>query len=200
MDGVSGADPIRLGTGVTTTASRLRNAIEEVKMVTTALPARYGHSAGGMMSVTYKSGTNQLHREAEDRYINNTLLHRAYFNLNHATSPFSYHNLAALLTVPSICQSCTTGRTGRSSCSAGPGITKYNQQLFADVPTPDMLGGDFSFGGMGYPIYDPQTTRKDAAGTWIRPVRGQHRSDRPLRSRREEFPEPATVEPSQQFG
>ena len=50
-----------------------------------------------MLSVTYKSGANQLHFEGEDRYINNPLLHRAYFNLERPTAPFSYHELAALV-------------------------------------------------------------------------------------------------------
>ena len=31
-----------------------------------------------------------------------------------------------------------------------------------------MLNGDFSFGGIGLPIYDPTTSRQNAAGTWIR--------------------------------
>ena len=56
-------------------------------MVSTVFPAEYGHSAGGMLSATYKSGTNRLHFEGEDRYVNNAMLHRAYFNLGNA--PFS---------------------------------------------------------------------------------------------------------------
>jgi hypothetical protein len=169
MDGISGADPIREGTGVTTTASTTQNAIEEVKMVTTALPAEYGHSAGGLMSVTYKSGTNELHGEAEDRYINNTLLHRAYFNVNRPTSPFSYHNLGALLTGPVYFPKLYNGKN-RTFFMFGWSRhhEKYNQQLFSDVPTPEMLNGDFSFNRLGYPIHDPRSTRQDANGTWIR--------------------------------
>ncbi len=169
MDGISGADPIREGTAVTTTASTTQNAIEEVKMVTTALPAEYGHSAGGLMSVTYKSGTNQLHGEAEDRYINNTLLHRAYFNAVRATSPFSYHNLAALLTGPVYLPKLYNGKDKTFFMFGwSRHHEKYNQQLFADVPTADMFQGDFSFNGLGYPVYDPTSTRQDAKGTWIR--------------------------------
>ena len=79
MDGISGTEPIRGGVATNRIMSTTQNAIEEVKMVTTVLPAENGHSAGGMLSVTYKSGTNQLHFEGEDRYINNAQLHRAYF-------------------------------------------------------------------------------------------------------------------------
>jgi len=39
--------------------------------------------------------------------------------------------------------------------------------LFATVPTPEMLNGDFSFGGIGLPIYDPATIRQNASGTWV---------------------------------
>jgi len=169
MDGISGADPIREGTAVTTTASTTQNAIEEVKMVTTALPAEYGHSAGGLMSVTYKAGANRLHGEAEDRYINNELLHRAYFNVNRPTSPFSYHNLAGLLSGPVYFPKLYNGKDKTFFMFGwSRHHEKYNQQLFADVPTPEMLRGDFSFNGLGYPIYDPTTTTQNAAGTWIR--------------------------------
>ena len=95
MDGISGTEPIRGGVATNRIMSTTQNAIEEVKMVTTVLPAENGHSAGGMLSVTYKSGTNKLHFEGEDRYINNSLLHRAYFNLDRPNAPFSYHELAS---------------------------------------------------------------------------------------------------------
>jgi hypothetical protein len=31
-----------------------------------------------------------------------------------------------------------------------------------------MLNGDFSFGGKGYPIFDPASTAQDAGGNWMR--------------------------------
>ena len=34
------------------------------------------------------------------------------------------------------------------------------------MPTPEELGGDFSFGGIGYPIYDPASTQLLPNGTW----------------------------------
>ena len=39
----------------------LQNSVEEVKILTTALPAEYGHSAGGIMSVVKKTGTNSFY-------------------------------------------------------------------------------------------------------------------------------------------
>ena len=86
MDGISGTEPIRGGVATNRIMSTTQNAIEEVKMVTTVLPAENGHSAGGLLSATYKSGTNQFHGEAEDRYMNNALKHRDFFQLARPTN------------------------------------------------------------------------------------------------------------------
>ena len=169
MDGIPGTEPIRGGVATNRIMSTTQNAIEEVKMVTTVLPAENGHSAGGLLSVTYRSGTNQLHFEAEDRYINNPLLHRAYFNLERPTAPFSYHELSALVSGPVVLPKLYNGRNKTFFLYGwSRHHEKYNQQVFADVPTPDMLNGDFSFGGRGYPIYDPASTMQDASGAWMR--------------------------------
>ena len=167
MDGISGTEPVRGGVATNRIMSTTQNAIQEVKLVTTVLPAESGHSAGGLLSATYKSGTNQLHVEAEDRYVNNAMLHRAYFNLGNA--PFSYHELAGLVSGPVYLPKLYDGRN-RTFFLFGWSRHRevYDQSVFADVPTPDMLNGDFSFGGKGYPIYDPASTRQDANGKWIR--------------------------------
>ena len=74
MDGISGTEPVRGGVATNRIMSTTQNAIQEVKMVTTVLPAENGHSAGGMLSATYKSGANQLHVESEDRYVGNPIV------------------------------------------------------------------------------------------------------------------------------
>ena len=166
MDGISGTEPVRGGVATNRIMSTTQNAIQEVKMVTTVLPAENGHSAGGMLSATYKSGTNQLHVEGEDRYVNNAMLHRAYFNLGNA--PFAYHELAALVSGPVYLPKLYNGKN-RTFFLFGFGRHNevYDQSVFADVPTPAMLNGDFSFNGLGYPLYDPTTTRQEG-GKWIR--------------------------------
>jgi hypothetical protein len=153
MDGIPGTEPIRGGVATNRIMSTTQNAIEEVKLVTTVLPADQGHSAGGMLSATYKSGTNQLHLEAEDRYINNKLLHRAYFNLQKSNDPLRYHELAGLLSGPVYLPKLYDGRNKTFFLYGwSRHHEKYDQQVFATVPTPEMLNGDFSFGGIGYPI------------------------------------------------
>ena len=84
LDGIAGTQPIVGGVATNRIVSSTPNAIEEVKLASTVLPAEFGHSAGGMLSATYKSGTNRFHFEGEDRYVNNDMLHRAYFNLGNA--------------------------------------------------------------------------------------------------------------------
>ena len=136
-------------------------------MVTTVLPAESGHSAGGMLSATYKSGVNQLHVEGEDRYVNNAMLHRAFFNLGNA--PFSYHELSGLVSGPVYLPKIYNGKNRTFFLFGWSRHHEvYDQSVFADVPTPAMLNGDFSFNGLGYPIYDPTTTHQDAAGKWVR--------------------------------
>jgi hypothetical protein len=167
-DGIPATEPIRSGVATNRILSTTQNAIEEVKMVTTVLPADSGHSAGGMLSITYKSGTNNFHMEAEDRYINNALLHRAYFNLLRPTAPFSYHELSGLVHGPVYLPKIYNGKN-RTFFLYGwqRHHEKYNQQVFADVPNDEMLNGDFSFNGLGFPIHDPASTRMEGA-RWLR--------------------------------
>ena len=62
VDGVNGKEPgIQNFGGTDTQISSTQDAFEEVKVYTTGTPAEFGHSAGGLMSVVFKSGTNQLH-------------------------------------------------------------------------------------------------------------------------------------------
>lgn len=165
MDGISGTEPIRGGVSTNRIMSTTQNAIEEVKMVTTVLPADQGHSAGGMLSATYKAGTNSLHLESEDRYVNNAMLHRAYFNLGNA--PFAYHELSELVSGPVILPKIYNGKNRTFFLFGWSRHNEtYDQSAFADVPTPEQLGGDFSFNGLGYPIYDPATIRQDTSGKW----------------------------------
>jgi hypothetical protein len=52
-------------------------------------------------------------------------------------------------------------------------IEKKSNQFYQSTPTNEMKGGDFTMGGIGYPIYDPASTRRLADGTWARdPIAG----------------------------
>ena len=51
------------------------------------------------------------------------------------------------------------------------GLARHHEEggenILRDVPSAEMLNGDFSFGGRGNPLYDPLTTRLQGT-TWIR--------------------------------
>ena len=62
-------------------------------------------------------------------------------------------------------------------------IEKKSLALTSQTPTPDELNGDFTFGGLGAPLYDPYTTRQNRE--WYldpRSAAGEHRSEGPVRS------------------
>src|SRR5690606_32244879 len=56
------------------------NAVEEVKVFTTALPAEYGHTASGVMDIVKKSGTNQFHGMASLYGRGRSMQHRLFFD------------------------------------------------------------------------------------------------------------------------
>jgi hypothetical protein len=69
IDGVNAKEPV-LGNpnNFDTVMTSTLDMIQEFKMYTTGLPAEFGHSSGGQLSGIMKSGTNQFHGSAEDRY------------------------------------------------------------------------------------------------------------------------------------
>ena len=101
-DGVLGTTP---GTGQISTARNISTSphnMEEVKVLTTALPAEYGHSGGGVMSITYKSGTNQLHGLLEERYVQKKMIHRAWQDSRVAPGDLAFHLMSGSVSGPII--------------------------------------------------------------------------------------------------
>src|SRR5580698_4417841 len=73
------------------------DALMEAQVWTTGIPAEQGHSSGGSYNMVTKSGTNDLHFTAEERYIRKNFLHRQVFNQGPTNTPFEYHNFDATL-------------------------------------------------------------------------------------------------------
>jgi hypothetical protein len=176
LDGVSGKEPVR---GAVNDDQKIMTGtldmIQEFKMFTTGLPAEFGHSGGGVLSAVYKSGTNSFHGSAEDRYLNGALVHRQYFDqlkrcdVGLPCNPWSYHEMSATaggpVRIPKI-------YNGKDKTFWFFGFQRHQEHVsetaITNVPTPAMYNGDFSLGGKGYPVYNPASTRQDAAGKWIR--------------------------------
>lgn len=140
------------------------DSLQEAQVFTTGIPAEIGHAAGGAFNLTTKSGTNDLHFSAEERYINKEWLHRQVFNQFSTTTPFEYHNFNTTLSGPVTIPKLYNGRN-RTFFLLAYRLDYDHEQNFAtvSVPTQAELNGDFSFGGLGYPIYDPKTITCGAA-------------------------------------
>ena len=168
-DGVAGTTP---GTGTLGTGrnmSTVEHNMEEVKVLTTALPAEYGHSGGGLMSIIYKSGTNQLHGMAEERYMARQMIHRNFGDAQRPTNNFGFHLMSGSLSGPVVLPKIYDGRNKTFFLM---GFQRHHEKASenndVDVPSPAMLAGDFSFGGVGDPIYDPASLVQLPNGSYSR--------------------------------
>jgi hypothetical protein len=168
-DGVSGTNPGNGTVGLARNMSPPEHNVQEVKILTTTLPAEYGHSGGGVMSITYKSGTNQLHGLAEERYEPKNFIHRRWEDQRPSEGAFGYHLMSGQLSGPIVLPKLYNGRN-RTFFLYGfqRHHEKASENAFADVPNQAMLNGDFSFGGIGDIIYDPNTLTRLADGSYSR--------------------------------
>jgi hypothetical protein len=179
-DGVFGNDP-QSSTGID--IKPVENSVGEVQVVSGTLPAEYGHSAGGVMTVSKKSGTNEYHGEASDLGRTRSMAHRQFFNAYKTSDPQPgapdgvpawFMQLDASLSGPISIPKIYNGKNktffffGYQKL-----IEKKSTAYTSQTPTPDELGGNFNFGGIGQQLYDPSTTHQLANGTWTRqPIAG----------------------------
>jgi hypothetical protein len=135
------------------------DALMEAQVWTTGIPAEQGHSAGGSYNMVTKSGTNDLHFTAEERYIRKNFLHRQIFNQAPTTTPFEYHNFDSTLGGPIFLPKVYDGRNKSFFFLAFRFDYDHEQNtVTANAPTQAMLAGNFDFGDVAsQPIYDPLT-------------------------------------------
>lgn len=156
----------------------VQNTVEEVKVLTTTLPAEYGHSAGGVVSVVKKSGTNEFHGLAADYGRTRRMSHRLFFDRLKTSDPQPgnpngvptwFMDPEANVSGPVLIPKVYNGRN-KSFFFFGYQklIEKKAAQVLVNTPTDAMKAGDVSYGGVGQVIYDPATTRQNADGTWSR--------------------------------
>jgi hypothetical protein len=187
-DGMYGVSPNNNGW----TTDTIQNTVDEVKILTTALPAEYGHSAGGSITVVKKSGTNELHGLISEYGRWGALQHRRFFQIYQwgqeqpvykSNGTLDYvkkgdrllfqmpdGNISGPIYIPKIYD----GRNKSFFLFAFQRlIEKQGIQNTYTVPTAAMKQGDFSFaerptGVLIDQIYDPRTTVKNSDGTWSR--------------------------------
>jgi hypothetical protein len=159
LDGIGGKEPVRSMIGSTNqVTSTTIDALQEVKLFTTGMPAEFGHSAGGLLSTVFKSGTNSFHGSAEDRYIQKVLIHRTKLEQLPRNNPFTYHELSGTMGGPVYIPGLYNGKDKTFWFF---GYQRHHEKggetATLAVPSPEMLAGNFNFGGLN-PIYDPDTT------------------------------------------
>lgn len=168
-DGIYGVKP----TGGWTTDT-IQNTIDEIKVITTVLPAEYGHSAGGVITIAKKTGTNQLHGMASDLLREGAMQHRRFmqiYTFEQLGNSLHFHQPDANISGPVYFPKLYDGRN-RTFFLVGAQwlIERQGEQITYTVPTAAELNGDFSYAGSGVaanPIYDPRTTRQ-VNGLWYR--------------------------------
>ncbi|MBM3812409.1 MAG: hypothetical protein FJW20_12340 [Acidimicrobiia bacterium] len=168
-DGVSGMTPGTGAIGTGRNMSTVLHNMEEIKVITTALPAEYGHSGGGMMSITFKSGTNSLHGLAEERYMARQMIHRNWQDANLPNNVLGFHLMSGNISGPVVLPKLYDGRN-RTFFLVGfqRHHEKASENNDRNVPSPAMLAGDFRFGGIGDPIYDPASLVRLPNGDYSR--------------------------------
>ena len=165
LDGITSKQAIGKNLGDTNTLiTPPVDTLQEAQVLTTGIPAEFGHAAGGAYSLTTKSGTNELHFSAEERYINKDWLHRQPFNQGATNTPFEYHNFNSTLSGPVVIPGLYHGKN-RTFFLLGYRLDYDHETNYAtvSVPTLDELNGNFSFNGLGQAIYDPKTITCNAA-------------------------------------
>jgi hypothetical protein len=171
LDGVNAKIPA-IGTNVAVDAviQTTMDAMEEVKVTTSGVAAEFGHSGGGTQTVVYKSGTNEVHGSFEDRIMAGPARQRSYMQQNKQINEFHIDHFEGYFSGPLYLPKLYNGRN-RTFFLFGFGLSReigVEPSGRFTVPTEDMYNGDFSFGGLGLPIYNPLTTREISPGNWTR--------------------------------
>ncbi|MEX2264281.1 MAG: TonB-dependent receptor [Bryobacteraceae bacterium] len=139
------------------------DVIQEFKVQTNTLGAEFGHSSGGIINLTTKSGTNEFHGSAFE------------FLRNSALDASTFFNNANRIPQPILRQNQFGGTIGgpivKNRLFFFGGYEGYRQRkeqaVLLTVPTAEQRAGDFSetrdAAGNLLPIHDALTTRLDPA-------------------------------------
>jgi hypothetical protein len=141
------------------------DSIEEFKVITTPFSAEYGHTGGGVMIATSKSGTNALHGSAYDLFRNRVLNGRDFFSPVASQAKYVQNDPGGTIGGPVVIPKVYNGRN-KTFFFVDFNVTLASQgnAYSALVPTDLQKAGDFSqtfAGGKIVPIYDPKALSPD---------------------------------------
>jgi hypothetical protein len=153
------------------------DAVQEFKVMTSTYDAQYGHSGGGAINFSLKSGANGLHGSGYE-FLKRTGLNANTFANNAHRSPLADNSLdqygftiGGPVTFPKVYK-------GKDRTLFFFAFEKYREnqeypsERISSVPTLAQRKGDFSDtrdnAGNLIAIYDPVTGRFDANNRWVR--------------------------------
>ena len=144
-------------------------SLTEFTVDTNGFKAEYGQAGGGVMTFASKSGTNQLHGSAYNFLRNDAMDARNFFAARR--SIYRQNDFGFTAAGPVYIPKLYDGRNKTFFFVSYEGFRNRvgANDTFLFVPTPEMYTGNFSNwvdqNGRPIPIYDPNTTRANPAGT-----------------------------------
>ncbi len=149
-------------------------AVQEFKIATNTYDAQYGRTAGGVVNMSLKSGTNSFHGVGYE-FMRRKWLDANSFLLNSRNAPKTDHYLDQYgfsVDGPVRIPGLYNGQNKTFFLFTGERYREGTPNpLFNTTPTEAMRQGDFSnyrdINGNLIQIYDPATGR-DVNGTWVR--------------------------------
>lgn len=150
------------------------DSVQEFKIQTNSFDAQYGKTGGGIVNVTLKSGTNELHGTVYE-FMRRRWLDANSFQNNARRVERANHYLdqyGGLLSGPVMIPKVWNGRNRTFFMVNYEGYREGTPNpINASVPSPEFLNGDFSklrtAQGDLIRIYDPETGR-EVNGQWVR--------------------------------
>jgi len=136
-----------------------QEVVQEFKVQTNNLGAEYGGFAGGVVNLSTKGGTNDLHGDAYEFLRNKLLNANSFFNNRNGvpTGAFTQNQFGATLGGPVVLPKLYNGRNRTFFFLNYEGFRlRQGQGVLLSVPTQAERNGDFS--GTGTNIYNPFST------------------------------------------
>jgi hypothetical protein len=158
MDGGVNSEPAFNGPGLYPSI----DLVQEYKVQTNNYSAEFPNTAGGVVNVITKTGTNKFHGSLYDFHRSTGLNANNFFAIQAGLprAPFLYNQFGASLGGPIL-------RNHTFFFFSYEGL-RWTQAVTttATIPTMAERGGDFS--GQPFPIYNPFTPTTDSSGQYVR--------------------------------
>lgn len=149
---------------------------EEFRIDTATFKAEDSRASGGKITVTTKSGTNELRGSIFDYFQSDVFNANTWLNnkLGVEKPDYERHDFGGTLGGPVLIPKLYDGRNRTYFFFSYEGYREPQTSgaTQSTVPLPGMINGDFSnwkdADGRTIPIYDPATTRSDGQGGFVR--------------------------------